>query len=129
MFHWPRGRSTFAALITRLVVPTIVLHGERDTTVHPANAAAIVADALQCCATHAAAQRVSRTSGAKAFTIERHADAKGAVRVEHWTLHGVGHAWSGGSADGSHTACDGPDATGAMLRFFQSHRLEPRSAR
>lgn len=42
--------------------------------------------------------------------------AGGDARV--WRIEGVGHAWSGGAADGSYTAPDGPDATDAIVRFF-----------
>ena len=38
--------------------------------------------------------------------------------LEKWVLHGAGHAWSGGSAKGSFSDTSGPDATRAMLRFF-----------
>jgi poly(3-hydroxybutyrate) depolymerase len=38
--------------------------------------------------------------------------------LETWLVRGMGHAWSGGDARGSHTFPPGPDATEAMLRFL-----------
>ena len=41
---------------------------------------------------------------------------------ELWIVDGLGHAWSGGSADGSYTDTRGPRATTEMWKFFSAQR-------
>ncbi|OYX13316.1 MAG: hypothetical protein B7Z15_07660 [Rhizobiales bacterium 32-66-8] len=99
------------------VVPTIVFHGDRDTTVHPVNADHVVAQA------GADAPLIPRetqgaTADGMAFTRTVTTDAHGHPLLEQWVLHGAGHAWSGGDSRGSYTDPRGPDASREMLRFF-----------
>lgn len=107
-------------------VPVIVFHGDRDHTVQQTNAEQIVQQALQAHGDEAgdAALRASThsgvASGGRRFTRAVHADADGQVRIESWTVHGAGHAWSGGHASGSYTDSTGPDASAEMLRFFMA---------
>jgi hypothetical protein len=65
--------------------------------------------------------RTRRHSAGMGWSCTVHADASDIPLLEHWALHGVGHAWSGGSPDGSYTEPRGPDASREMLRFFLEH--------
>jgi poly(hydroxyalkanoate) depolymerase family esterase len=97
-------------------VPTIVFHGDADHTVAVGNGRAIVSDA-----TAGTLQPTTHTGvapGGRAYTQEVFHDAVGRPRVEVWTVHGAGHAWSGGSAQGTYTDPAGPDASKEMVRFF-----------
>ena len=99
-------------------VRTIVFHGDADHIVHPSNAANILADGSACESVERAAHAAIR---AHTHTIVR--DGSGAVILERWLIHGSGHAWSGGSSDGSYTDPRGPDASKEMLRFFFGGKL------
>jgi poly(hydroxyalkanoate) depolymerase family esterase len=101
-------------------VPTIVFHGDRDTTVHPRNGAAVIARAGGDVQVLVEQQAQAQPRGAK-FTRSVRRDASGRSVLELWEIHGAGHAWSGGSAAGSFTDASGPDATREMLRFFLEH--------
>jgi poly(hydroxyalkanoate) depolymerase family esterase len=110
----------------RRAVPTIVFHGDQDRTVHPGNGAEIVTrtrEALPFGFTETA--ETGRVPGGHAFVRTRWADAHGRALLEQWVIHGAGHAWAGGSADGSYVDPRGPDASREMLRFFLEHRLSP----
>lgn len=105
-------------------VPTIVFHGDRDHTVQAVNADQVV---KQACEAHAAQSgagelqantQTGATPGGRRYTRTVYADAAGGARVERWTVHGAGHAWSGGDPSGSFTDASGPDASAEMVRFF-----------
>ena len=101
-------------------VPAIVFHGDRDTTVHPGNGDAVIAQALPAESLRVRTQE-GRTPGGHAYTRILHTDASGRTVLEQWVIHGAGHAWSGGSPAGSYTDPRGPDATREMLRLFLEH--------
>jgi poly(hydroxyalkanoate) depolymerase family esterase len=111
------------------VVPVIVFHGDRDTTVHPSNADHLLAHyrAAACPGRDGAGAPLVRVQqgqvpGGRAYTRATHHDAGGRAIAERWTVHGLGHAWSGGSRPGSYTDPKGPDASAEMVRFFREHQ-------
>src|SRR5579871_1188035 len=102
--------------------PTIVFHGDRDTTVHPNNGDQIIG---QSAGSAIPTKKVfhGQVPHGHAFTRSILTDVDGRVISEQWSIHGAGHAWSGGSLAGSYTDPAGPNATREMLRFFLEHRL------
>jgi len=105
-----------------VATPTIVFHGDRDATVNPLNGEQIIAGA----AGHAGLKLVTAhgtSAGGVAYTRHVYEDRTGRPMLEHWLLRDAGHAWSGGSPDGSYTDPSGPDASREMLRFFAAHAL------
>jgi poly(hydroxyalkanoate) depolymerase family esterase len=119
---WPRQEEPSQS------VPTIVFHGDRDTTVHPLNAAAVLAQALRREAGAAEAAGVSSAGpaempGGRAVTLTTHRRDQDPPHAELWIVHGSGHAWTGGNSEGSYTDECGPDASREMLRFFLAQKV------
>jgi poly(hydroxyalkanoate) depolymerase family esterase len=106
----------------RTPIPTIVFHGDRDTTVHPNNGDQILEQSVRTISSQKKVHR-GQVPGGHAYTRTILSDANGRGMLEHWNIHGAGHAWSGGSPAGSYTDPRGPDATREMLRFFLEHSL------
>jgi poly(hydroxyalkanoate) depolymerase family esterase len=103
-------------------VPTIVFHADRDTTVHPNNSDYVLAQAGATAGDLATTvERGQAPNGGRTFTRILRANDCGTAVLEQWIVHGGGHAWSGGSPDGSYTDPRGPDASREMLRFFLDH--------
>ncbi len=107
-------------------VRTIVFHGVSDQLVHPSNAEAILAEARAGLTGPAQEAQHVGSAGGRAYTRTVIADARGIPHVEHWAIEGLGHAWSGGSPEGSYTDQHGPDASREMLRFFLDPGWKPR---
>lgn len=101
-------------------VPLIVFHGDADATVHRKNSAHVVGQSVDSRMVSIVEEQGE--SGGRAFTRSIHAGMDGAVLAEQWTVHGAGHAWSGGGTQGSYADMRGPDASKEMLRFFLTHR-------
>ena len=105
-------------------VPMIVFHGDQDKTVHPRNAELLLEQALRETGASLAdpppapAVEQAQAPRGRRYTRTRYGRASGAVPLEHWLVHGAGHAWSGGDTRGSFTDPQGPNASEAMLQFF-----------
>jgi poly(hydroxyalkanoate) depolymerase family esterase len=92
------GNAALAAMGSRArPIPVIALHGSLDRVVSPANLRATVEQWR---------------------AVNAGAPGNGAPVEEH-LLAGVGHAWSGGSPDGTYTAPAGEDATALIIAFFR----------
>jgi poly(hydroxyalkanoate) depolymerase family esterase len=102
---------------------TIVFHGDADRIVHPSNATKIVEERVK--SEDSIERAKARSSASRTYTRAVTRDKTGTVVVEHWLIHGSGHAWSGGSPDGTYTDPHGPDASREMLRFFLEKPLQP----
>jgi poly(hydroxyalkanoate) depolymerase family esterase len=105
------------------VLPTIIFHGDGDTIVHPRNGDRLLAHLAR--GGNGSSPRVrtrqGQVRGGYEYTRFTYRDAEGRDLVERWSVHGLGHAWSGGSYPGSYTDPRGPDASAEMVRFFGQH--------
>lgn len=129
-----QGDAAFTAMGNyKRVVPVIVFHGTSDYTVYPVNADQVISQWAQ---TNDKAsdgvdnnniddtvdQTITGTvSGGRSYTQYIYKDATGATVMEKYTVDGMGHAWSGGSTEGSYTDPKGPNATQLSWNFFKSH--------
>jgi poly(hydroxyalkanoate) depolymerase family esterase len=110
------GKQTNNNRLQTQFVPTIVFHGDRDTTVHQCNGEQVLAQWDE--KNLRVSKKQQQVPNGRSYTCTIYRDASDRVVMEQWLIHGAGHAWSGGSPHGSFTDPKGPDASQEMVRFF-----------
>ena len=101
----------------RSAIRTIVFHGDRDPTVSSVNGDQVIAQSKSTANLRISVSQGQSPGGAR-YSRTVHTNASGDEVLEQWVVHGLGHAWSGGSPAGSYTDARGPDASREMVRFF-----------
>ena len=113
-----------------LPVALLVVHGDRDGVVAPANGVGLVAQYLRYNAHPAAAAGYAAGTALPPSdaTSREDADERHPVRIDDWksgarvivrhvAVEGLGHAWSGGDAEFPYADPRGPDALDLLARF------------
>lgn len=117
------------------VMPAIVFQGDADYIVAPANGPEIVQEWRVTdnyvvsrspnapIPTHATYRSFGSVPKGRSFTVDHYGGGRGTDLIEYWSIHGMGHAWSGGSAGQQYGYQSGPSETNAMYAFFTNHPL------
>ena len=133
------ARAALAAMRDRArVMPVIIIHGDKDGKIpYPCGRQALA----QWLATNdlilkrehrtalpSAPTRVSHATvpDGHAYTVASYSDKTNCLIAQFWTVHGMGHFWSGGSADPSFATYSdplGPSAAAASWAFFSHWSL------
>jgi poly(hydroxyalkanoate) depolymerase family esterase len=123
-------RLVYEARDSQVIVPTLVIYGDRDTTVNPVNADRIIEQLT------ARAELIDPSAGALTASSEHPIDSGGRTyRVQDYTqegrivlrkvlVEGLAHAWSGGDPRYEFNDADGPDATRLILDFVMQYQRE-----
>ncbi|HEX2203718.1 MAG TPA: hypothetical protein VHG91_10485, partial [Longimicrobium sp.] len=106
------GAALTAALAGRRLPRLIAFHGAADAVVAPANGRQLFGQWSRALGARDFL-RDEETIGGRTVTRDR-----AGPNLQLWMVDGLGHAWSGGSPEGTFTDARGPDATREMLRFF-----------
>jgi poly(hydroxyalkanoate) depolymerase family esterase len=104
-----------AAGVSTLPLRASLWQGDADAVVSPQNLSAL--ETMLARAVGAVAAVTEPVVGA---VHALHRDARHRPVLETWLVPGMGHAWSGGDARGTHTYPPGPPATERMLDFLLS---------
>lgn len=102
-------------------IPLILFQGDHDSTVHPRNADEFVRQWCGGLGELRVTVHQGQVAGGRTFIRAVYRDVNGEAIMERWTVLGGGHAWSGGSSNGSYTDPAGPDASRELVRFLREH--------
>jgi len=102
-----------ASGVKTLTLRASLWQGDADAIVNPTNLSA-----LETMLARALGAVGATTQPADAAVHTVHRDARHRLVLETWLVRGMGHAWSGGDARGTHTYPAGPPATERMLEFL-----------
>jgi poly(hydroxyalkanoate) depolymerase family esterase len=120
------------------VMPVIVIHGDVDPSVPYRCGRQVIAQWLGVdnvilqrghrpgVPGRPAGSRDAVVPGGHGYTVLSYADRSGCVVAQLWTVHGMGHYWSGGSAGPASVPYSdprGPSAAAASWAFFSRWRL------
>lgn len=101
--------------------PLLAIHGTADQLVSPENTRRLVSTWLAASRDGSPEPDREVRGGEEGDGypyLRRRWGGTGRDRVEAWLVDGLGHAWSGGSPEGTWTDPQGPDATRVVLDFF-----------
>ena len=137
------ARAALAAMGSRAgVMPVIVFHGDRDGTIpyrcgQQALAQWVATDDLVLQREHGAPLPSIPTdsshpgvAGERVYDVLSYAEMPGCPVAQLWTVHGMGHYWSGGSADPASARYSdplGPNASAVSWAFFSHWRRSGRT--
>jgi poly(hydroxyalkanoate) depolymerase family esterase len=101
--------------------PAIVFQGKADKSVNWVNSSQIVSQLLQSYAPQNLTKLAVTPGEAGGYHFTKTTYGVKNPLIEEWLVDELGHAWSGGSKDGTYTDASGPDASSEMVRFFLEH--------
>ena len=132
-----RGRDAYKTMGSKAKpLKVIVFHGTSDYTVNKVNGDQVISqwavtNSLAATGTEGwlddqadTTQNLKVPSG-KSYTIYDYKAQDEKVWMKKVNILNMGHAWSGGSSQGSYTDPQGPDASRMMWEFFQSNVKPP----
>lgn len=101
--------------------PAIVFQGKADKSVNWVNASQVISQLVQSYSPENLTKLATTPGEAAGYHFTKTTYGIGKPLIEEWMVDELGHAWSGGSKDGTYTDVNGPDASGEMIRFFLEH--------